>query len=644
MSVKLRIAVVDDDQNLAENVRDIFELAAYQVAVANDGNQALALFKQEKFDLAFVDVKLPDTSGQELVKRLTSLAPNTEYIMITANASLESAIASVNLPQVIGYEIKPVNMERLLAFVHQVATRKKAQMDASENRKALQTLMSNLPGMAYRCKNEPQWTMKFVSDGCEQLTGYTQDELLNNRVAAYGDLICESHRETVWASVQKALNVKHHFELRYPIIDKQGQERWVWEKGIGVVSTDDMSGIDLVNGFIMDITKEKNMESQLQQAHKIEAIGTLTGGIAHDFNNILGIILGNLELAMDEFTEWSPAWINLQEIKTATFRARDVVQQLLSFTRKTKNQHLPIEINALAREAVALLRASIPTTIDIRVDISDGLPAINADATQIQQIILNLTTNGVHAMENSQGVLSLSLETVCIGQTCDTHPHFQEMPHGQYVQLVVRDTGPGVDPAIMGKIFDPYFTTREVGKGTGLGLTVVKGIVNGHDGAIAIDSRPGKGTAVYVIFPAVPHTPEASIGVDDASPGGQEHILIVDDEPSLLKMVQKVLQRLGYQVTTHENPQRALDQFTKNPGAFDMVITDMTMPVLSGDELARALLAIRPDLPIILCTGYTERINALAARNLGIKKFIEKLLERRKLAVAVREVLDDARA
>ena len=644
MSVKLRIAVVDDDQNLAENVRDIFELAAYQVAVANDGNQALALFKQEKFDLAFVDVKLPDTSGQELVKRLTSLAPDTEYIMITGNASLESAIASVNLPQVIGYEIKPVNMERLLAFVHQVATRKKAQMDASENRKALQTLMSNLPGMAYRCKNEPQWTMKFVSDGCEQLTGYTQDELLNNRVAAYGDLICESHRETVWASVQKALNVKHHFELRYPIIDKQGQERWVWEKGIGVVSTDDMPGIDLVDGFIMDITKEKNMESQLQQAHKIEAIGTLTGGIAHDFNNILGIILGNLELAMDEFPEWNPAWINLQEIKTATFRARDVVQQLLSFTRKTKSQHLPIEINALAREAVALLRASIPTTIDIRVDIPDGLPAINADATQIQQIILNLTTNGVHAMENSQGVLSLSLETVCIGQTCDTHPHFQEMPHGQYVQLVVRDTGPGVDPAIMGKIFDPYFTTREVGKGTGLGLTVVKGIVNGHDGAIAIDSRPGKGTAVYVIFPAVPHTPEASIGVDDASPGGQEHILIVDDEPSLLKMVQKVLQHLGYQVTTHENPQRALDQFTKNPGAFDMVITDMTMPVLSGDELARALLSIRPDLPIILCTGYTERINALAARNLGIKKFIEKPLERRKLAVAVREVLDDARA
>ncbi len=642
MSVNLRIAVVDDDKNLAENVRDIFELAAYQVFVANDGKQALALFKQEKIDLAFVDVKLPDTSGQELVKKLTSLAPDTEYIMITGNASLESAIASVNLPRVIGYEIKPVNMERLLAFVYQVATRKKAQMDAHENRKALQTLMSNLPGMAYRCKNEPQWTMKFVSDGCEQLTGYTQDELRNNRVRAYGDLICESHRKKVWERVQKALNVKHHFELRYPIINKQGQERWVWEKGIGVVSKEDMQGIDFIDGFIMDITKEKNMESQLQQAHKMEAIGTLTGGIAHDFNNILGIILGNLELAMDEFPDWKPAWINLQEIKMATFRARDVVRQLLSFTRKTKSQQMPIEINELVRESVALLRASIPTTIDIRADIPDALPAINADATQIQQIILNLTTNGVHAMENSQGVLTLSLKAVCLGNTCETHPHFQGMPHGQYVQLVVRDTGPGVDPAIMEKIFDPYFTTREVGRGTGLGLTVVKGIVNGHDGAITIDSTPGKGTAVYVIFPAVPHAPVASVCVEDDPPGGQEHILIVDDEPSLLKMVRKVLQRLGYQVTTHENPQSALDQFTKNPGAFDLVITDMTMPKLSGDELAKALLFIRPDLPIILCTGYTDRINALAAGNLGIKKFIEKPLERRKLAVAVREVLDDA--
>jgi len=641
MAVIFKIAVVDDDKNLAENIRDIFELESYQVSVANSGKEAIALFEQGIFDLAFVDVKLPDTAGQELVKKLTALAPATEYIMITGNASLESAIESVKVPQVIGYEIKPVNMNRLLSFVHQVARRKMAQAEAMENRNALKTLMSNLPGMAYRCKNDNHWTMEVVSEGCEQVTGYERGELENNRVVAYGDLIEASHRDKVWDEVQSALSVKNHFELKYPIINKQGHVRWVWEKGIGVGGNDDDTAtIDHIDGFIMDITKEKNMEAQLQQAHKMEAIGTLSGGIAHDFNNILGIILGNMELAMDDVPEWNPARLNLQEIKIATLRAKDVVRQLLSFSRKTQVKRKPIEINELVRESVALLRASIPTTIEIRSDIPENLPAINADATQIQQIILNLSTNGAHAMENDRGVLGISLDAVSLKKESEPHPYFKKMPQGEYVRLTVRDTGQGIAPDIMEKIFDPYFTTKDVGKGTGLGLAVVHGIVSNHDGAIAIDSTPEKGTTIHVIFPAVSSVPAASVPMEDAPPGGNEHILFVDDEPTLLKMARQILERLGYTVTLHENPQNALAQFAQTPQAFDLVISDMTMPGLAGDELARSLLNIRPDLPIILCTGFTERINALGAANLGIKKFIEKPLNRHELAVAVREVLD----
>ncbi|SMC69130.1 Signal transduction histidine kinase [Desulfocicer vacuolatum DSM 3385] len=635
-----KIAVVDDDKHLAENIKDIFELASYQVAVANSGKEALVLFKQEPFDLAFVDVKLPDTAGQELVKKLTLPAPATEFIMITGNASLESAIESVKVPQVIGYEIKPVNMDRLLSFVYQVAARKKAQQEVRENRVALKRLLSNLPGMAYRCKNDFKWSMEFVSEGCRQLTGYNRDEVENNRVVAFGDLIAASHRKKVWDEVQAALGVKDHFQIKYPLIDKNGRTRWVWEKGIGVMTDDDSEGIDCIEGFIMDITREKDMEAQLQHAHKMEAIGTLSGGIAHDFNNILGIILGNMELAMDDVPDWNPARLNLQEIKTATLRAKDVVRQLLSFSRKTEVNRKPIAINALAGESVALLRASIPTTIEIKSKIPETLPAIDADATQIQQIILNLSTNGAHAMENRQGTLTISLDTMHLQKEFQLSQHFKKMPPGEYVRLTVHDTGGGIDPAIMEKIFDPYFTTKDVGKGTGLGLAVVHGIVSNHDGAIAIDSSPEKGTKVHVIFPAVPHGPGTVPATDHAIPGGNEHILFVDDEPSLLKLAHKMLERLGYKVTCHNTPRNALAQFTTTPRDFDLVITDMTMADLSGDELARNLLEIRPEIPIILCTGFTEKINALDAASLGIRRFLAKPLDRHELATAVREVLD----
>ncbi len=399
-------------------------------------------------------------------------------------------------------------------------------------------------------------------------------------------------------------------------------------------------------GTFQDITARKRdqkdrlrLESQLRQAAKIEAVGTLAGGIAHDFNNILGIVIGNTELAMDDVPEWNPARTNLNEIKTASLRARDVVRQLLSFSRKSEQKQRPIKISTVVKESVKLLRASIPTTIEFRSNISADHKPIMADSTQIHQVIINLCTNAAHAMEESSGILELSLAEVELNE--EATANYNQINPGRYVQLTVSDTGSGIDHEIMDRIFDPYFTTKEVDKGTGIGLSVVNGIVKNHDGAISVHSEPNKGTTVKVLFPVIDEKPVQEKAISEVLPQGNEHVLFIDDEKALVKMGRQVLERLGYQVEVSTNPVEALEQFRSNPNRFDLVITDMTMPQMTGDNLVKEILNIRPDMLIILCTGYSEKIDKVSAEEIGIRKYIEKPLNKRELSIAIRELLDD---
>lgn len=482
-------------------------------------------------------------------------------------------------------------------------------------------------------------TITFFNEFSQTLFGYSSDEMLGRNIFT---TIMPEHTET--GEIKKQiLNPHVHPVIEIQNIRKDGTRLWVsWSSsGIG----DESGTISEILCVGIDITKRKQAEaeknelqSQLRHSLKIEAMGTLAGGIAHDFNNILSIIIGNAELAMDDLPEWNSAGNNLNEIITASLRARDIVQQLLSFTRKMDQKKKAIEINAIIEESIRLLRSSLPSSIDIRADIPRRPAIIMADSSQIHQVIINLCTNAAHAMQDSGGIMNVELSEIQINS--ETAPGYPDLKPGRYAQLIVRDTGHGIRPEIIERVFDPYFTTKEVGKGSGMGLSVVHGIVKDHDGGIRIISEPGKGTTIEVVFPFS----EAEMAPDemksDELPTGSERILLIDDENAIIKIGRRMLEKLGYRVTAKTNPEEAVELFRLNPEQFDLVITDMTMPKMNGAQLIAAIREIRPSLPVILCTGFSEKIDRKKASQIGIRHYIEKPLVKRDLAILVRDAID----
>jgi len=383
--------------------------------------------------------------------------------------------------------------------------------------------------------------------------------------------------------------------------------------------------------------KEK-LETQLRQAHKTEAIGTLAGGIAHDFNNILAAIIGYTELAREDVPEGSRIQSNLKEVLKAGIRAKDLIGHILTFSRQDEGQRRPLQIGLIVKEALKLLRASLPTTIDIRQDIKSQSGLISGDPTGIHQVLMNLSTNAGHAMREKGGVLEVRLvdEDLDAG-AASVHP---DLKPGPYLTLTVSDTGCGMDPEVMERIFDPYFTTKEVGEGTGMGLAVVHGIVESHGGAVAVDSTPGKGATFQVFFPRIKTEEVEEAGIVEPLPTGRERVLFVDDEKALVDIGKQILERLGYEVVARTSSIEALEAFKAQPHRFDLVITDQTMPNMTGEDLAKELMRIRPDIPVILCTGYSHMISEDKAKAMGIRAFIMKPILRHDIAQTIRRVLD----
>jgi DNA-binding response OmpR family regulator len=387
------------------------------------------------------------------------------------------------------------------------------------------------------------------------------------------------------------------------------------------------------------VAEKQQLQNQLRQSQKMEAIGTLAGGIAHDFNNVLSIILGNTELALADMPDDSSTRKNLDRILTASLRAREMIQQLLSFSRNDESDRKPVRLNRVIADSLKLMRASLPTNIAIEREVCDSDCTIVADATQIHQIMLNLCTNAAHAMEIDGGVLTVKLEPVALDHAAAADT--DGLAPGQYARLVVADTGHGIEKHIIDRIFDPYFTTKEVGKGTGMGLSVVHGIIKGNGGTIQAFSQPGLFTEFHLYLPLVDTTIDAEPTLLDHQqmPGGNEHILIVDDEAMLVDMMRQVLEQLGYTVSAYTDSTEALKAFLARPRVFDLMITDMTMPKMTGTGLAKAVKAVRKDLPIILCTGYNEQLNEVDLEVLGIRTLIMKPVGMQQLAETIRNVL-----
>jgi len=384
--------------------------------------------------------------------------------------------------------------------------------------------------------------------------------------------------------------------------------------------------------------ERKALESRLLQAQKLEAIGTLAGGIAHDFNNILFPMSGYTELMMEDVPEESPLQEYLHSILANIKRASDLVKQILAFSRSQEYQQKPIQVKTVIKEALRLIRASLPSTIRIDQGISEDCRPVLADPTQIHQVAMNLLTNAFHAMEDKGGTLTVTLGEV--DRPTRQHLH-DEADSTVFNRLTVADTGTGMKQEVIDRIFDPYFTTKSEGKGTGLGLAVVHGIVKNHGGFINVGSEPGKGTVFEVFLPVVQKEPALEEVSDQGElPGGTERILLVDDEQPIVAMLAKMLTRLGYDVRSRTSSAEALSLFQSDPDAFDLVIADMTMPVLTGDELAVKLLELRPHLPIILCSGFSQKMTPKIAGKLGIKGFLMKPVVRNDLARLMRQALD----
>jgi PAS domain S-box-containing protein len=400
-------------------------------------------------------------------------------------------------------------------------------------------------------------------------------------------------------------------------------------------------GKPAVQGVIRDVSKQIQLEAQLLRAQKMEAIGTLAGGIAHDFNNILSIILGYTEISMDNPDDKKKVQHNLKHVLKAANRAKDLVHQILSFSRQGETQKEPVKVVQVIKDALTLIRASLPSTIKIRLEIGNDNYTVFSQPTYLHQVLMNLCSNAAHAMQEKGG--ELTIEVSDLNRDLETISETNLAP-SPYMRLTVKDTGHGMTPEVMERVFDPFFTTKQAGEGTGLGLSVVHGIVAGLDGEISVESEPGKGTSFHLFLPLLLESidPTTERESRPSIPRGNEKILLVDDEAAVADMGCNMLEQLGYDVVAKSSSVEALDTFRANPDSFHLVITDLTMPDMTGIHLALKMFRIKPKLPVIICTGYSRELNREELWDLGIKDLILKPYNKRKIGTVVRRVLDNA--
>jgi PAS domain S-box-containing protein len=467
----------------------------------------------------------------------------------------------------------------------------------------------------------------YVNPACERLGGYDSKEphVLLEKKAAMQAIVAQVARGLVWVG-------------RLGLTKKNG-DRFMAECTVSPIRTEQGKVVAYVS-LLRDITMDLRLQDHLRQSQKMEAMGTLAGGIAHDFNNILGAIIGYAELAKMNAIRPGQYEGYLDLSLRACQRAKDLVQQILTFSRQAEQEKRPVDMVGLLKESFKLLRATLPSTMEMILHVHVPVAPVLADPTQLHQVVMNLCTNAAHAMRDQGGSLEVGLRGVEVGK--GDLGQYPGLEPGPYIKLSVSDQGHGMTPEVAARIFDPFFTTKAPGEGTGLGLAVAHGIVTGCGGTIRVYSEPGMGATFHVMLPMLRESKEEPQAEEREPPRGREHVLLVDDEEALVQILTRFLYDLGYRISAFTSPVEALKAFKESPHEFDLILSDLTMPNLTGVDLAQEVAAIRPGLPFLLCTGFSENITAERAKVLGIREVVLKPILRRPLAESVRRALDGA--
>jgi len=656
MAKRFRILTIDDEEAVRRSIKYYLEDSDFEVLEACNGREGLEVFRRDTPDLILCDLRMPEVDGLQVLATVTAEAPDTPIIIVSGTGVLGDAIEAVRLGAW-NYVLKPIQDMGALEFaINSALERAKLRLDnhayqahleleverrtqaLRESETRFRTVVESLnEGIVITDESD---VVTYINSRMAEMCGYATAELVGRPTGVMGP----DH-------VRDALRVKTNDRLRgiaevyeTQLIRKSGEVFWV-EISAGPYPSPDGTIIGSLS-IVRDITGRKRaeqdhekLEAQLRRSQKMETIGTLAGGVAHDFNNILTPIMGYSEMAMIHLEKQSPARADLEEIIVAAHRAKDLVRQILTFSRQGEEERKPVLLQLIVKEALNLLRASIPVTVAIRESIKQDIGAIHCDPTQIHQVLMNLCINAAHAMKGRTGILEVKLDTFYVdAEFSCLHVNLSE---GQYVRMTISDNGHGMDRATTERIFEPFFTTKSVDEGTGLGLSVVHGIVTAHGGGISVYSEPEQGTTFQVYLPYATSNERGDLDDELPVPTGSERILFVDDELPNTLMAKQMLASLGYDVVIRTSSVEALEMFLKNPNRYDLVITDQTMPQITGNELAQEILKVRPDMPIILVTGFSETVTATNYREMGFCAYIMKPLIYRDLALTVRNALKE---